>query len=127
MLWRRNASLAGGFAGRPVLVMCFVVSYDLPFAGISQVSCLPLFHCLCRYQDRATEHLRPNPRKKKKRVCTHSILLSENVKISDISEMNPLVFYALEEVNLFFTLMVRLSVMVDNVFARFMFYTFYWR
>ena len=65
MLWRRNASLAGGFAGRPVLVMCFVVCYDLPFAGISQVSCLPLFHCLCRYQDRATEHLRPNPRKKK--------------------------------------------------------------
>ena len=49
------------------------------------------------------------------------------VKISDISEMNPLVFYALEEVNLFFTLVVRSSVMVDSVFARFMFCTFYWR
>ena len=49
------------------------------------------------------------------------------VKISDISEMNPLVFSALEEVNLFFILMVRSSVMVDIVFARFMFCTFYWR
>ena len=76
MLWRRNASLAGGFAGRPVLVMCFVVCYDLPFAGISQVSCLPLFHCLCRYQDRATEHLRPNPRKKKDLMSTVSIVTS---------------------------------------------------
>ena len=49
------------------------------------------------------------------------------MKISDISEMNPLVFSALEEVNLFFTLMVRSSVMVDIVFARFMFCTCYWR
>ena len=50
------------------------------------------------------------------------------VKLCDIcGEMNPLVFYALEEVNLFFTLMVRSSVMVDSVFARFMFCTFYWR
>ena len=53
---------------------------------------------------------------------------SSNVKLCDIcGEMNPLVFYALEEVNLFFTLMVRSSVMVDSVFARFMFCTFYWR
>ena len=27
------------------------------------------FHRLCIYQDRATEHLRPNSRKKKKHVC----------------------------------------------------------
>ena len=54
--------------------------------------------------------------------------VGEGVKLCDIcGEMNPLVFYALEEVNLFFTLMVRSSVMVDNVFARFMFCTFYWR
>ena len=53
------------------------------------------------------------------------------VKISDISEMNPLVFSlvfsALEEVNLVFTLMVSSTVMVDIVFARFVFCTFYWR
>ena len=53
------------------------------------------------------------------------------VKISDIREMNPLVsslvFSALEEVNLVFTLMVSSTVMVDMVFARFMFCTFYWR
>ena len=49
-------------------------------------------------------------------------------KISDIcGEMNPLVFSALEEVNLVFTLMVSSTVMVDIVFARFMFCTFYWR
>ena len=42
------------------------------------------------------------------------------VKISDIcGEMNPLVFSALEEVNLVFTLMVSSTVMVDIVFARF--------
>ena len=49
------------------------------------------------------------------------------VKISDIREMNPLVFSALEEVNLVFTLMVSSTVMVEIVFARFMFCTFYWR
>ena len=54
------------------------------------------------------------------------------VKISDIcGEMNPLVFSlvfsALEEVNLFFTLMVRSTVMVDIVFAHFIYCTFYWR
>ena len=42
-------------------------------------------------------------------------------------EMNPLVFSALEEVNLVFTLMVSSTVMVDIVFACFMFCTFYWR
>ena len=54
--------------------------------------------------------------------------LARAVKISDIcGEMNPLVFSALEEVNLVFTLMVSSTVMVDIVFARFMFCTFYWR
>ena len=50
LLWRRNASLAGGFAGRPgvVCLLCYLC-YDLPFDGISQLCCLPLFHCLCRY------------------------------------------------------------------------------
>ena len=44
------------------------------------------------------------------------------VKISDIcGEMNPLVFSALEEVNLVFILMMSSTVMVDIVFARFMF------
>ena len=59
------------------------------------------------------------------------VIWASHVKISDISEMNPLVFSlvfsALEEVNLFFTLMVRSTVMVDIVFARFIFCTFYWR
>ena len=50
------------------------------------------------------------------------------VKISDIyGEMNPLVFSALEEVNLVFILMMSSTVMVDIVFARFVFCTFYWR
>ena len=45
-----------------------------------------------------------------------------DVKISDIcGEMNPLVFSALEEVNLVFILMMSSTVMVDIVFARFMF------
>ena len=38
-----------------------------------------------------------------------------------------LIFSALEEVNLVFTLMVSSTVMVDIVFARFVFCTFYWR
>ena len=54
-----------------------------------------------------------------------------SVKISDIREMNPLVFSlvfsALEDVNLVFILMMSSTVMVDTVFARFMFCTFYWR
>ena len=49
------------------------------------------------------------------------------VKISDIREMNPLVFSALEEVNLVFILMMSSTVRVDIVFARFMFCTSYWR
>ena len=53
---------------------------------------------------------------------------ARSVKISDIcGEMNPLVFSALEEVNLVFILMMSSTVMVDIVFARFMFCTFYWR
>ena len=48
--------------------------------------------------------------------------------MSDIcGEMIPLVFSALEEVNLVFILMMSSTVMVDIVFARFMFCTFYWR
>ena len=50
------------------------------------------------------------------------------VKISDIcGEMNPFGFSALEEVNLLFTLMVSSTVMVDIVFARLIYCTFYWR
>ena len=49
-------------------------------------------------------------------------------KMSDIcGEMIPLVFSALEEVNLVFIVMMSSTVMVDIVFARFMFCTFYWR
>ena len=58
----------------------------------------------------------------------NGVHLKRGVKISDIcGEMIPLVFSALEEVNLVFTLMVSSTVMVDIVFARFMFCTFYWR
>ena len=62
-------------------------------------------------------------------LCSSLLLVcGVAVKISDIcGEMNPLVFSALEEVNLVFTLMVSSTVMVDIVFARFMFCTFYWR
>ena len=50
------------------------------------------------------------------------------VKISDIcGEMNPFGLSALEEVNLLFTLMVSSTVMVDIVFARLIYCTFYWR
>ena len=53
------------------------------------------------------------------------------MKISDIREMNPLVFSlvfsALEEGNLVFIVMMSSTVMVEIVFARFMFCTFYWR
>ena len=52
----------------------------------------------------------------------------KGVKISDIcSEMNPFGLSALEEVNLLFTLMVISTVMVDIVFARLIYCTFYWR
>ena len=50
------------------------------------------------------------------------------MKISDIcGEMNPFGLSALEEVNLLFTLMVSSTVMVDIVFARLIYCTFYWR
>ena len=46
--------------------------------------------------------------------CEDQRLALSFVKLCDIcGEMNPLVFCALEEVNLFFTLMVRSSVIVD--------------
>ena len=51
----------------------------------------------------------------------------KNVKFDICGEMNPLVFSALEGMNLVFTLMVSSTVMVDIVFARFIFCTFYWR
>ena len=42
LILRRNANLAGGFAGRPVLVFLFVYGYvDLPFHG-PYVSCTKL-------------------------------------------------------------------------------------
>ena len=64
---RRNANLAGGFAGRLVLVgCCFCVCCDMPSIVIlANCAEYRLFHRLCIYQDRATEHLRPNQRKKK--------------------------------------------------------------
>ena len=50
------------------------------------------------------------------------------VKISDIcGEMNTFGLSTLEEVNLLFTLMVSSTVMVDIVFARLIYCTFYWR
>ena len=55
-----------------LFLMVFVLCYDLP-NGIGQLRLIPIFHCLYRYQDRATEHLRPNSRKKKKRF-RHSCL-----------------------------------------------------
>ena len=52
-------------------------------------------------------------------------------KFDICGEMNPLVlslvFSALEDVNLVFIVMMSSTVMVDIVFARFMFCTFYWR
>ena len=48
-------------------------------------------------------------------------------KFDICGEMNPLIFSALEEVNLVFHLDDELNRMVDIVFARFMFCTFYWR
>ena len=52
---------------------------------------------------------------------------NEFVKFDICGEMNPLVFSALEGMNLVFTLMVSSTVMVDIVFARFILCTFYWR
>ena len=68
LLWRRNASLAGGFAGRPCLCFCGFVWWFALLQVLANWAVYPLFHRLCRYQDRATEHLRPNSRKKKIRL-----------------------------------------------------------
>ena len=65
---RRNANLAGGFAGRLALVGGWIcLCSDMPSILIL-ANCAEyfLFHRLCIYQDRASEHLRPNQRKKKK-------------------------------------------------------------
>ena len=67
LLWRRNASLAGGFAGRPFVILRFCVLICL-LQVPANCAGYRLFHRLFRYQDRATEHLRPNSRKKKKTV-----------------------------------------------------------
>ena len=66
LLWRRNASLAGGFAGRPGLWFCGFVCWFAFLQVPANCAVYHLFHRLCRYQDRATEHLRPNSRKKKR-------------------------------------------------------------
>ena len=58
---------------------------------------------------------------------TFNLVKCENCASDICGEMNPLVFSALEEVNLVFILMMSSTVMVDIVFARFMFCTFYWR
>ena len=65
LLWRRNASLAGGFAGRPCVCFCGFVWWFALLQVLVNWAVYPLFDRLCRYQDRATEHLRPNSRKKK--------------------------------------------------------------
>ena len=63
---RRNANLAGGFAGRRVLVVRLVYVYliCLRFLILANRAEYHFFHRLCIYQDRATEHLRPNSKKK---------------------------------------------------------------
>ena len=67
LLWRRNASLAGGFAGRLVVWWwCFFLWLDLPFTGTGQLRLSTSFlTAYVSFQDRATVHLRPIPRKKK--------------------------------------------------------------
>ena len=64
--WRRNANLAGGFAARLVLffLLCGGDLICLRF-GTGQLCQVSLFSPLMIFQDRATEHLRPNSRKKK--------------------------------------------------------------
>ena len=64
---RRNANLAGGFAGRRVFggSFCFCVLALPTFLILANRAEYHFFHRLCIYQDRATEHLRPNSRKKK--------------------------------------------------------------
>ena len=43
MLWRRNASLAGGFAGRLCLCCCGFVWWFAIFTGTGQLRCVPPF------------------------------------------------------------------------------------
>ena len=51
----------------PWLFICFCLGFDMPsFLILANCAEYRLFHRLCIYQDRATEHLRPNRRKKKK-------------------------------------------------------------
>ena len=67
LLLRRNASLAGGFAGRLVVCWCFCFC-DLiclfKFAVQANRALYLFSHRSCLCQDRATVRLRPIPRKK---------------------------------------------------------------
>ena len=50
----------------PWLFVCFCLGIDMPsFLILANCAEYRLFHRLCIYQDRATEHLRPNRRKKR--------------------------------------------------------------
>ena len=110
-------------------MMCLV--YE---AKVFHVFCA-VFYRFSHCQDRALERDRPQQRKKGSQWTNQQHRHRETVKISDIREMNPLVFTlvfsALEEVNLFVIVsspsQLCSTVMVDIVFARFMFCTFYWR
>ena len=82
LLWRRNAGLAGGFAGRPGLWFCGFVCWFAFLQVPANCAGYRLFHRLFRYQDRATEHLRPNSRKKKSFLCT-------GVQKCTLSRLNP--------------------------------------
>ena len=64
LLWRRNASLAGGFAGRLVVWCCSLLVGDRFALVLANCAMYYFSPCLCLFQDRATEHLRPNSRKK---------------------------------------------------------------
>ena len=84
-LWR-NASLAGGFAGRRgLVVLCVFLVILLRFAcsyGPTVSLYKRLFDSLCSCKDRALARHRPNSRKKKARRCvtqqkTHSETHSE--------------------------------------------------
>ena len=69
VLWR-NASLAGGFAGRRVLVVLFLLPlwFDLRLTWTNCVLYTNSFHCLCSCEDQVSVRHRPNSRKKK--TCT---------------------------------------------------------
>ena len=61
----RNANLAGGFAGRPVFFVLFLVCCDLPALPDLLGPCTMMFYCLCSCKDRARVRHRPYSRKKK--------------------------------------------------------------